>query len=407
MRRGILLIGLLLAAWTVVAGTEGKPKVDVETTKTFDMRRPRAEEYLAGPKPSRRVRAILWGVTHNHALGKFEAMRKLKDDYEILGIVDNTDSKVMRMCEPDMSKYAGLPRFTPEQVLNEVKPEVAVIEVSNQELIGVALKCAKAGIAMHMDKPLGFTLEGFREVSDICRKGNIPLQTGYMFRANDAIQFIVNEGRKGLIGEIFAIDADLSHSYGGKRYVPYCSTYPAGTAYLLICHVLEYVLPMMNERMPDECHAIVMPAPGDPEGTPSHTLAIARWPRAICTARACSKGTQGRRHLRVDGTDGVMELEPIEDFRRVRHTTGEEGTMQIEKVDEDITVRLFLKKAKPPYVRGWNYLNFGKMGDRYAGQLKELAQIVRGEIPNPQGLYDHDLRVHRLSLQACNVDLGR
>jgi hypothetical protein len=57
-------------------------------------------------------------------------------------------------------------------------------------------------------------------------------------------------------------------------------------------------------------------------------------------------------------------------------------------------------------VRGWNYLVFGKMGDRYAGQLKELAEIVRGERPNPQELYDHDLRVHKLSLQACNISLA-
>ena len=397
---------LSFALIALTACAETGANVDVETSKTFDMRRPRAEDYTSGPKPSRRVRAVLWGVTHNHALGKCEAMKKLKNDYEVVGIVDNTSSKVMRMCEPDMKHYEGLPRFTPEQVLNEVKPDIAVIEVSNQELIDVALKCAKAGIAMHMDKPLGFTLEGFKEVSDICRARNIPLQTGYMFRANDAIQFIVNEGRRGLIGEIFAIDADLSHSYGGKRYIPYSATYPAGTAYLLTCHVIEYVLPMMNEKMPEECHSIVMPAPGDPDGTPSHTLTIARWPHTTLTVTVCSKGTQGRRHLRVDGSDGVMELEPIEDFRRVRHTTGEEGGMQIEQVDEEITVKLFLKNAKPPYVRGWNYLVFGKMGDRYAGQLKELAEIVRGERPNSQELYDHDLRVHKLSLQACNVDVG-
>ena len=73
-------------------------------------------------------------------------MKKLKNDYEVVGIVDNTASKVMRMCEPDMKHYEGLPRFTPEQVLNEVKPDIAVIEVSNQELIDVALKCAKAEI---------------------------------------------------------------------------------------------------------------------------------------------------------------------------------------------------------------------------------------------------------------------
>lgn len=41
-----------------------------------------------------------------------------------------------------------------------------------------------------------------------------------------------------------------------------------------------------------------------------------------------------------------------------------------------------------------------------SGQLKELAEIVRGERPNPQELYDHDLRVHRLSLQACNIPLA-
>ncbi len=41
-----------------------------------------------------------------------------------------------------------------------------------------------------------------------------------------------------------------------------------------------------------------------------------------------------------------------------------------------------------------------------SGQLKELAEIVRGERPNPQELYDHDLRVHKLSLQACNIPLA-
>ena len=41
--------------------------------------------------------------------------------------------------------------------------------------------------------------------------------------------------------------------------------------------------------------------------------------------------------------------------------------------------------------------------DRYAGQLKELARIIRGEIPNPPGLYEHDLKVHKVSLDACNL----
>ena len=43
------------------------------------------------------------------------------------------------------------------------------------------------------------------------------------------------------------------------------------------------------------------------------------------------------------------------------------------------------------------------MEDRYRAQLKELAEIIRGEKPNPQGLYDHDLPVHDVSLRACNL----
>ena len=40
--------------------------------------------------------------------------------------------------------------------------------------------------------------------------------------------------------------------------------------------------------------------------------------------------------------------------------------------------------------------------DRYADQLKELADIVRGRIPNPD-LYDHDIAVHKVTLMASGA----
>jgi len=66
-------------------------------------------------------------------------------------------------------------------------------------------------------------------------------------------------------------------------------------------------------------------------------------------------------------------------------------------------VKMFLKKAKAAYHEGWNYIEFEAPDDRYAGQLHELARILRGEIPNPPGLYEHDLKVHKVSLDACNL----
>jgi hypothetical protein len=55
------------------------------------------------------------------------------------------------------------------------------------------------------------------------------------------------------------------------------------------------------------------------------------------------------------------------------------------------------------YHEGINRIRFKAPEDRYAGQLKELAQIIRGEIPNPPGLYEHDRKVHKVSLDACNI----
>ena len=42
--------------------------------------------------------------------------------------------------------------------------------------------------------------------------------------------------------------------------------------------------------------------------------------------------------------------------------------------------------------------------DRYADQLKELADIVRGIIPNPD-LYDHDIAVHKVTLMASGAPI--
>ena len=39
----------------------------------------------------------------------------------------------------------------------------------------------------------------------------------------------------------------------------------------------------------------------------------------------------------------------------------------------------------------------------YSGQLQELAQILRGEIPNPKGPYGHDRKVRKISLDACDL----
>ena len=358
------------------------------------------------PIGNRKARVVLWGIVHNHARGKFDALRKLTNDFEIVGWVDDSASKAMRMQEPKVNSYTNWPCFTGEQVLNEVKPDLIVVEVSNSELVEVSTKIAEAGYPMHMDKPLGVDQRGYRRMSNICEARGIPLQIGYMFRANEAINCATRLAHDGVIGEVFGIEADLNHSYGYPKYPEYASAYPGGTAYLLACHAIEWAMPIFDDAMPQRTYSIVKPAPGDPPDAPTHTLTIVEWERCVGTFRVCSRGTQPCRHIRIDGTDGTLEIEPIEDFRKVKHTTGldDHGLSRVDK----LVVKLFLKKVndkakKLGYHAGVNLIEFKAPDDRYAGQLHELARILRGEIPNPPGLYLHDLKVHKVSLDACNL----
>ena len=359
------------------------------------------------PIGDRKARVVLWGIVHNHARGKFDALRKLVDDYEVVGWVDDSASTAMRMKDPDTSFYAAWPKLEGEAVLRgDVPCDLVVVECSNSELVEVSTRIAEAGLPMHMDKPLGTDQEGFRHMSALCEARGIPLQIGYMFRANAAINKMVELAHNGVLGEIYSVDADLDHAYGYPKYPEYATHYPGGTAYLLACHAIEWAMPIFDDALPLRTHSIVKPAPGDPDWAATHTLTILEYPRANVTIRVCSRGTQPCRHIRIDGTDGSVELEPIEDFRTVKHTTGldESGLARVESLD----VLLFLKTVNDKaaalgFREGINRLSFPPPDDRYAGQLHELAQILRGEIPYPPGLYHHDLLVHKVSLDACNL----
>ena len=358
------------------------------------------------PIGNRKARVVHWGVIHNHSRGKWDAVRLLKDDYELVGWVDDRASTAMRMSEPKIDVYTNYPCFTPQQVFDEVKPDLIVVETANSDLVEVSTEIARHGIPMHMDKPLGTDQEGYRRMSAICEARGVPLQIGYMFRSNEAINKMVELAKGGVLGEIYSIEADLDHSYGYPKYPVYASHYPGGTAYLLACHAIEWAMPIFDDDIPLRTYSIIKPAPGDPEWAKTHSLTIMEYPRANVVIRVCSRGTQPCRHIRIDGTDGSMELEPVEDFRTVKHTTGlnEDGLSRVDKLE----IRMFLKKANDKaralgFREGINRLSFKAPQDRYAGQLRELARILRGEIPNPPGLYLHDLKVHKVSLDACNL----
>ena len=129
-------------------------------------------------------------------------------------------------------------------------------------------------------------------------------------------------------------------------------------------------------------------APGDPPGSRTRAASLLSFEGGaqalIRTSSRMPGGIDGRR-LRVDGTNGTLEICPIERF---------DG--------QSLKLEMVLKNPAGGYGSGRNVLDFGVLTDRYRDQLEDLARIVRGDKENDQD-YDRDILVHETTLKACGI----
>ena len=337
-----------------------------------------------------RVKIAQIGICHEHAAGKIVSLKRLPEVFEIVGVVNDMEiSKTPRCGTPGLDPYKDLRWMTEEEVLNTPDLDAVVVEVPNNDLVPVALRCMVRNLPMHMDKPAGEDPALYRKLLDGCRERNLPFQMGYMFRGNPAFQFCIRAIREKLLGEVFEIEADMNHCYGGEEYQEYIGKFPGGIMYNLGCHLIDFVVAGMGR--PENVTPFLHSAPGYPASIRNNCMAVLEYPHAIVTLRSCSKdtaNTQGRR-IRIAGTDGSIVFSPVERF---------DG--------KPVEIALSLKKDSGGFPAGEHTLRFQPQTDRYANQLIELAKIIRGEMKNPC-TYEHDYLVHEVTLAAAGYTKWR
>ena len=326
----------------------------------------------------RRLRTLVYGVSHEHAYGKFESLKRLADDYEIIALADDRPRGTIHFLDEriDVEKAVrdGFPVVTEDEARGMDGIDVVFIETANADLMEIASCYAERGVAMHCDKPCGEAIEPYRTILGKCEERNIPFQIGYMYRGNPALQWIWREAQAGTFGDIRFVEADMNHNYQSDGYEKYVRSFKGGILYNLGCHLVDMVLPLVGADL-----ASAVPFVDGTDG--KSFLRFRSGADVLIRTSAYRPGGILSRRLRIDGTGCTVDLCPIERFDgrplKVKVTAGK---------DESI-------------------VDFGVQTDRYAAQLADLAAIVRGDKPNDQD-YGRDFKVHELTLKACGTRLN-
>ncbi len=323
-------------------------------------------------KPRIRVGQI--GTKHGHASGKWEALKKQSEHFELIGIVEADQSQKEKVQRT--APYADCTWLTMEQLLRVPGLQLVFVETEIDQLLSVSEKCLNAGMHIHLDKPAGASLEHFKRVARIAADKKRLIQLGYMFRSNTAFQFLFNAVQQGWLGDIFEIHGVMSKKLHTSDRAE-LAAYPGGAMFELGCHLIDAVIKLLGKPQS------IMPVPTqtlpDIDALNDNCLAVFRYPMATATIRSSLVEIDGnrRRQFVVCGTKGTIEIGPLE--------------------PPELT--LTLDQPRGSFRKGTQIVELPKMTGRYDGDLLSLAAAIRGEREYEYSL-EHDLLVQDCVLQA-------
>lgn len=325
----------------------------------------------AEAKPER-IKIGQIGTGHAHAGAVFSQLRKVSDDYELVGIVENDPQRRKALG----GAYQGVPLIGEEQLLNTEGLQAVVVETEVEDLLPTARRCVKAGMHIHLDKPAGEDLEAFGKLIDEIRKRNLHLQMGYIYRYHPAFQFCYQAVADGWFGDVFEVHAVMSKKVnaGTRKYL---SRFAGGSMFEIGCHVIEAMVKVLGK--PDKTTAFGRKTRADQDELIDNQLAVFDYPEAVASVRSSLIEYQGgaRRQFTVCGEFGTFDLRPLSGYR----------------------FRLALERPQGPYRTGYQEVTLDSGPGIFVSAFRDMAAILRGEKQNDYPL-DHELAVHETILRA-------
>jgi predicted dehydrogenase len=94
------------------------------------------------------------------------------------------------------------------ELLEDGKPDFAIVAVPTDEHLGVARTLAAAGVHMLIEKPLAATVAEAKEIIAACETAGVRAAVGHVERFNPALMELRRRTEEGQVGEVFLIGTE-------------------------------------------------------------------------------------------------------------------------------------------------------------------------------------------------------
>jgi predicted dehydrogenase len=334
-----------------------------------------ASAWAAAP----RIKIGQIGSSHPHAQGKLQAIRKFSQLFELVGVVESDDARWAAIAR--RGPYAGTTRISEEQLFNTPGLQAVAVETRVPDLVPTAMRCLEAGAHIHLDKPAGESLVACKAMHALAARKQRVIQMGYMLRYNPAFEFLYEVLEEGWLGELTEVSGMMGKYMGdgGRREL---SVFAGGGMFELACHLIDQIVTVLGK--PRVVTPFIRRSFPEKDSFADNQLAVLEYPKALATVRCNHIDRMGapRRQFSVSGTDGSVEIRPLESG----------------------SVRLGLSRAQGKYKKGYQDLSFPRQGGRFDGEFLDLARVVRGEKALAWDAA-HDVATHEAVLQASGMTM--
>lgn len=328
----------------------------------------------------RRIRIAQIGTSQNsHGNSIFRSLKQQSDLFEVVGfsLPENERAKFPGR----MAEFEGCHEMHVEDILNDPTIEAVAIETEEAYLTKYAVLAAQSGKHIHMEKPGSISLCDFERLIATVKTQKTVFHTGYMYRYNPVILDLLGQVRRGELGEILSVEAQMNCCHP-KALREWLGDFPGGMLFFLGCHLIDLVLQIQGKPLaiyPLSCSSGV-----DGVSAQDCGMAVLEYPHGMSFVKttAVEKGGFARRQLVVTGTKKTVEIKPLEMY----------GDPELQFT----TVTEYCSEAWGDQGRTYSSEQF----NRYDAMMASFAAMVCGEKENPY-TYDYELELFRTILQCC------